>query len=249
MNAYLNHLEKIEFVLTDACTGACKHCSQGDHKKRGSCLDAELAAKAVADITSFYPIKTVMVFGGEPLLFPEVTARIMQAAKEARIPHRQIITNGYFAKDPTRMETVAKLLAESGVNDLLLSVDAFHQETIPLETVRRFALFAKEAGIPLRLQPAWLVHPESENPYNRITRSILNELKRDAFPESAGNIIFPEGNAKKYLAQYFTDKLPENPYVEDPKNLRCLSVDADGSLLGQSLYEKSVLEIIRDYRA
>ena len=249
MNAYLNHLEKIEFVLTDACTGACKHCSQGDHKKRGSCLDAELAAKAVADITSFYPIKTVMVFGGEPLLYPEATARIMKAAKDAEIPHRQIITNGYFTKDPARMEQVAHLLAKSGVNDLLISVDAFHQETIPLETVRRFSLFAKNAKIPLRLQPAWLVSPTDENPYNKITRSILDALKRDGFPESDGNVVFPEGNARKYLAEYFTDTVPENPYVENPKDLHCLSVDADGSLRGQSLYEKSVLEIIRDGRA
>ena len=182
-----------------------------------------------------------MVFGGEPLLFPDSAAKLIAAARDAKIPRRQIITNGYFSKNDEAMRRVAFSLAESGVNDLLLSVDAFHQETIPLETVRSFAIFAKEAGIPIRLQPAWLVSSEAENLYNVKTRAILNHLQQDGFPIGSGNVIFPEGNAKKYLAEYFTDSVPENPYVEDPENVRCLSVDPDGSLLGEKLYEKSII--------
>lgn len=45
-------------------------------------------------------------------------------------------------------------LAESGVNAVLLSVDAFHQETIPLETVKIFAGAVKETEIPTRTNPA-----------------------------------------------------------------------------------------------
>ena len=123
------------------------------------------------------------------------------------------------------------------------------KQTIPLETVRSFALFAKEAGIPLRLQPAWLVSPEAENPYNEKTRAILNYLSQDGFPVGSGNVIFPEGNAKKYLAEYFTDSIPTNPYVEDPRDVRCLSVDPDGSLLGENLHEKNIWEILGNYKA
>ena len=32
MNKYLKNLNRIEFVVTMACTGKCKHCSQGEHK-------------------------------------------------------------------------------------------------------------------------------------------------------------------------------------------------------------------------
>lgn len=31
MNEYLKNLNRIEFVITDSCTGKCKHCSQGNH--------------------------------------------------------------------------------------------------------------------------------------------------------------------------------------------------------------------------
>ena len=113
--------------------------------------------------------------------------------------------------------------------------------------MKTFAHSAKEAGIPVRLQPAWLVSKDDPNPYNEKTRGILNAF--EGFSVGSGNVIFPEGNAKKHLAEYFTDSVPENPYVEDPKDLRTLSVSPDGSLLGESLYEKSILEILNNYRA
>ena len=31
MNKYLKNINRIEFVVTMACTGKCKHCSQGSH--------------------------------------------------------------------------------------------------------------------------------------------------------------------------------------------------------------------------
>ncbi len=249
MNPYLKNLQKIEFVLCANCSGHCKHCSQGDHPASAGCLDPDVAVKTIGEVSALAQIKTVMVFGGEPLLYPEATAQIIAAARDARIPHRQIITNGFFSHSQKKIYTVVQKLSESGVNDLLLSVDAFHQETIPMETVRDFALAAKDAGIPLRLQPAWLVSPTHENPYNIKTRFILDLFKKDGFPESDGNVIFPEGNAKKYLSEYFTETVPKNPYAENPEDIRTLSIDSDGSVLGGNLYKKSILEIMEEYQA
>ena len=59
---YFDKLEKIEFVVTYACTGRCKHCSEGDHKPCGESIKPEVAAGAVHELTSVYPIRTVMVF-------------------------------------------------------------------------------------------------------------------------------------------------------------------------------------------
>ena len=133
------------------------------------------------------------------------------------------------------------------MNDLLLSVDAFHQETIPLETVRVFAAEAKKNGIPICLQPAWLVGPTNDNPYNRKTREILNSFSDLEIPENDGNVIFPEGNALKYLAEYFTDTIPENPYAEDPRDVRCVSFEPNGNVLGGNVYERDVMEILKNY--
>lgn len=248
MNRYLKNLEKIEFVVTYACTGRCRHCSEGDHKSCGTHIDPSVAADAVKKIASRYAIKTVMTFGGEPLLYPEAVYAVMKAAKELDIPKRQVITNGYFTKDEARIRDVAVRLAEAGVNDLLLSADAFHQEYIPIEPVKLFATEAKNAGVPVRIQPAWLVSKDDENPYNQKTCEILAEFSALGIAENDGNVIFPEGNALKYLSEYFTDDLPQNPYVEDHADVRCISFDPDGTVLGSNVYERDILSILDEYK-
>ena len=248
MNKYLKNLCKIEFVITYACTGRCKHCSEGDHTACGERIDPRIAADAVKKIAAIYDIRTVMTFGGEPLLYPDAVYAIMRTAKELDIPKRQLITNGNFSKDLPRIRRVARELAESGVNDLLLSVDAFHQETIPLDRVRIFAAEAQAAGIPLRLQPAWLSSAEHDNPYNQRTREILESFTDMGISANQGNIIFPEGNALKYLSEYFADENPENPYVEDPRDLRCVSFSPNGDVLGGNVYQRDMTDILENYR-
>lgn len=249
MNQYLKNLNKIEFVVTNACTGRCKHCSQGEHVACDERIDPKFAYDAVRRIAAEYNIKTVMTFGGEPLLHPNAVYVIMTAAKEMNIPHRQVITNGYFSKDAGQIRAVSEQLAICGVNDLLLSVDAFHQETVPLDTVKIFAAEAKKKGIPIRLSPAWLVSRDDDNPYNRKTREILDEFSKMNIPVGDGNIVFPEGNALKYLSEYFEASKPENPYVEDPRDVRCISFSANGDVLGGNVYQKDIMEIIKDYIA
>ena len=247
MNPYLKNLNKIEFVVTYACTGQCKHCSEGEHTSCGERIDPQIAADAVRKIASEYDIKTVMTFGGEPLLYTDAVYAIMTAAKELNIPKRQVITNGYFSKNAEKIREVAERLAECGVNDLLLSVDAFHQETIPLDVVKQFATEIKKCGIPIHLQPAWLVSATNDNPYNRKTREILDSFADMELPVGEGNVIFLEGNALKYLAEYFTDELPENPYVEDSRDVRCVSFEPDGNVLCGNVYRNDIMEIIKDY--
>ena len=245
-NAYLK-LNKIEFAVTNECTGKCKHCSEGNHNSCKDRISPSLAADAVMKICGEYQIQTVMAFGGEPLMHPEAVYQIMSRAQKMNVPKRQVITNGFFSKNEEEIKRVAKRLFECGVNDLLVSVDAFHQETIPLETVRLFALEAKKCGIPIRLQPAFLVSPENSNTYNEKTWQILDSFRDTGIPIGEGNIVFPEGNATKYLKEYFKDGAPENPYVENPYDVRGISFSPTGDVLSDNFYKRDVMEIIASY--
>ena len=247
MSDYFKNLNKIEFVLTYECTGRCKHCSQGEHARGCDRMDPAIAADAVRRVASEYDIRTVMTFGGEPLLHPEAVYLVMTAAKELAIPRRQVITNGYFTNNMKKMREVANKLKLCGVNDLLISVDAFHQETIPLDTVRAFACETNGIGIPTRLQPAWLVSETDDNPYNARTREILCAFSDTGIAVSSGNVIFPEGNALRYLAEYFNNETPENPYTEDPCNVKCISIEPNGNVLGGNIYKNDIMEIIKNY--
>ena len=246
-NEYLEALEKIEFVVTYACTGNCKHCSEGAHERTGKHIEPKIAADIVRKVAAVYDIKTVMTFGGEPLLYPEITKEVMTVASALNIPRRQVITNGYFTKDKRKIKEVAEMLKECGVNDLLLSVDAFHQETIPLDTVKIFAAELKSREIPVRLSPAWLVSADDENPYNRKTREILASFADLGLVVGEGNVVFPEGNALKFLPEYFKKNAVKNPYTEDPCQIKCLSVEPDGGVLGGNVYRQDVMEIIKSY--
>ena len=246
-NKYLESLNKIEFVVTNACTGRCKHCSEGDHAACGERIDPRIAYNAVRRVAAEYDIKTVMTFGGEPLLYPDAVYAIMTAARDLGVPRRQVITNGYFSINVGVICSVARQLSDCGVNDLLLSVDAFHQEMIPLDTVKLFAAEAVACGIPVRLSPAWLVSPEDDNTYNIETRRILDSFSEMGIPIGEGNVVFPEGNALRYFAEYFENGAPENPYAEDPRDVRCLSFAANGDVLDGNVYQRDIMQILNEY--
>ena len=107
MNKYLKNLNKIEFVVSYACTGKCKHCAEGDHKLAGERIDPKIAADAVRKVAAEYNVETVMAFGGEPLLYTDAVYAIMTAAKDAGVPCLQIISNGYFSKNPEKTRAAA----------------------------------------------------------------------------------------------------------------------------------------------
>lgn len=89
--------------------------------------------------------------------------------------------------------------------------------------------------------------PTDGNPYNRKTREILDCFSDMDIPMGDGNLVFPEGNALKYLAAYFTEKRPDNPYVEDPRDVRCVSFSPNGDVLGGNVYRNDIMEMIKDY--
>ena len=248
MNRYLKNLNKIEFIITYACTGKCKHCSEGESLNRTEKINADIATTTVKKLCENFDIKTLMTFGGEPLLCLDEVCKIHKTAKEMGISKRQIITNGFFTKDTNKIKNAAKRLSESGVNEILLSVDAFHQETIPLEPVITFAEAALEEHIYLKLSPAWLVSETDNNPYNIKTKELLNKFEHLNIEIGEGNIIFPYGNARKYLSEYFDfSKEHVNPYEEDPKNVKTVSISPNGDVLDGNLYKNSIIEIINNY--
>jgi len=248
MNKYLRNLNRIEFVVTSACTGKCKHCSQGEHIGTEN-INKAYAADAVYKISKGYNIKSVMTFGGEPLLYPETVCEIHKAAKEMNIPKRQLITNGFFSKDYDKINQIGQALINSGVNEILISADAFHQETIPLEYVISFAKAVNQSDITLKLNPAWLVSPDHQNTYNEITKEILKEFISMGIEIGEGNMIIPSGNALKYFYEYFDfTKENTNPYQEDPEDIHAICFSANGDILGSNLYRQDISEILSSYR-
>ena len=255
-------IKRIEFIVTFQCGGKCKHCQNGaDINKSGSHrhILSEYAVDAVKKIASAYEVTSVMTFGGEPLYYPRVTAAIHKAATDCGIKTRQILTSGFFTNSAEKSGLVANALADSGVNDLLLSVDSFHQEHIPFEPVYQFAHDIINAKIPgSTLYPAWLVSRQHENPYNAKTKEILEKFSDLAIPvDEYENRIALVGRAAKLLREYY-GKPEINISADEPhKCLELLSVtnisivpNGDvmvcGFVIG-NIYEEDAMDVIARY--
>lgn len=234
-------IRRLEFVVTYDCTGKCRHCFVDEAKKHGRApkhIAPQKAAAVLEQLADLSALESVMTFGGEPLLYPDAVCAIHAAATACGVKTRQLITNGYFTKDDAIRRDVARRLEGAGVNNLLLSVDAFHQETIPVEPVYAFARALLDAGVPgIRLHPAWVVDEAHDNSYNAATRQVLSRFADLGLPVSAGNNIFMSGRAVEFLSGHYdkpaldlSETCGARPYTEPLTAIRCLSVEPDGAV-------------------
>lgn len=84
-------------------------------------MNGEIAGRAISQVCKEYKIDSLMVFGGEPLLYPDDVCRIFEAGLKSGIPQREMITNGYFSKDEKRIEEVATKMIQK-ISEHFLSI-------------------------------------------------------------------------------------------------------------------------------
>ena len=261
MNRYLT-VRRIEFLVTYLCSGKCAHCyatkyTEGLPKH----VEKWLAVDIVGKVSKRYDIESVMTFGGEPLLFPEIVCSIHKEAAKSGIASREVITNGYWSSNVKKIRRIAGNMAECGVNDIHVSVDAFHQEYIPLDIVRKTVESCLEAGIEdIAWNPCWVISEDNDNRYNRKTKSILKELEDLPVRVSRGNILEPDGlaliNLREFLPQKRrmpTGECGDMPYTEPLDSVSSISVEPDGKIavcnefhIGNAA-ETDILDILENY--
>jgi wyosine [tRNA(Phe)-imidazoG37] synthetase (radical SAM superfamily) len=167
-------LRGIDILLTYECTGRCVHCCYRAGPGRNETMtvaQVEGYLAAVAD----QPLEWVLLFGGEPFLFPDLLrASIALAAPLAPV---LVFTNGYWATDPdTARQRLADIQA-AGLDYILFSVDAFHQAHVPLERIAIGIEAARELGYrTIEIDNRCLEEPDVDNFFNRRTRAHMTRL-------------------------------------------------------------------------
>ncbi len=238
MDKYLT-VDRLEFAVTYLCNSKCRHCQLGEEEERRkfpSHIEQDLAVEIVRKVGGKYHPESIMTFGGEPLLYPEIVYAIHREAMKAEIPVREVITNGYWSRKIEKIKETANGLAKSGVNRVSISVDCFHQEFVPLETVKQAAKSLLDAGIKdISWNPCWVISGDQDNLFNRRTRAILKQLKDLSIRCSEGNVAQPEGRAIASLGDLLPKrtrmprgKCGELPYTEKLDSLRGIYVEPDG---------------------
>lgn len=245
MNKFL-HLNRIEFLVTSKCTSQCHHCHVLPGIPKGV-LSLDKAKLAIDLATENHPIDSVMAFGGEPLLYPEITCSIFEYSTQKGIPTKELITNCFWTKDHTKIDEICYQLKKSSANKILLSIDYFHQEFLDFEIVRyTVEKLSKLVFENIYLHPCWYESPSAANQYDEKTRKYLAQLSEFRIPTGAGNTLFPSGKAALNYKDKFRpiksfDQIycGSEPYSGRPDTIDTLTIDPDAtvSVCGQDKME------------
>ncbi len=255
------HLNRIEFFITYNCTSHCDHCSvySGETKKTTGIVDLETAAKLIKDVCKNYKIDSVMTFGGEPLLYPDLVCKIHETAKNYNIPDRQIITNCCWSKDKTRINEIVEKMADAQINDILISIDCFHEKCLDYEIVKyTVEQLKKQTKANLFLQPVWVRSKDDSNPYNEKTKEVLAEFNYLEIPANEGNILFPAGRALINLSEYFPKPsvhihgtCKDLPYTDMPNDITSICVNPNGDIIAcnviGNIHDNNITDILKFY--
>ncbi|KPJ73591.1 hypothetical protein AMJ52_03485 [candidate division TA06 bacterium DG_78] len=220
------------------------------------------AIRWLTEITTMQPIQSLTIHGGEPFLYFEELHNYLRKAKELNILQRWVITNGYWAETRTVAEEKLSTLKEFGLTCITFSVDAFHQEYIPLDIVKTALVAATQLDFDtIAVDSYYIVSKDYDNAYNKITTKIIDNL--NGLPE-VHFFQYPisfEGRAADYLTEdmQLQTEIPSGRCQlprwlgGDCKNPHTVEIDCEGNVtlcpgicIGNAK-EKSITEVLENY--
>ena len=250
--------------LTYQCVSECEHCRFGCRTRPAPVINSDLVMQVVAALRRHNDLQFVVLMGGEPGLFPELTHGLAKEIRALDIGAR-VETNAFWATDDAAAcQFLGPLYADSV--SLMFSLDAFHVPFVPIERVERAIRVSEQLGGAYNLEIAYLNLAERKHPKDKETDALFAELTaRLGFePQSYRGNIFFNGRSTERLV----DLVAEGRGVPDERcrtvpwwhngdldTPELLILDPDGYLskgcgiaIG-NIKQTSVTEILQSYDA
>lgn len=131
--------------MTDKCNAACNMCCFSCSPAGKNKLDTEMVKDYIRQAKEM-GIKTVSFSGGEAIMHYDELKECMAYAKSLDMPST-LVSNGFWGKDYEKGYEMLSGLTAAGLNALSISVDKFHQEYVPYESVRNAIKIALSLGV------------------------------------------------------------------------------------------------------
>lgn len=155
------HLISLGLLFTERCNARCRHCGVRDFMHEGQDMPLEDVfryADEVAALSTKEDPFTICLTGGEPFLrYPDLLA-VTRYAKEKGAVQVSCVTNGFWGQDPAVARRWATELSDSGMDHVCFSLDDFHQEHIPLDSVLAALTACREARLRFDIKCAVTRH-------------------------------------------------------------------------------------------
>jgi len=254
----------LKIHLTYQCTSSCEHCRFRCTTRSVPVINSDLAIKVVNALKTQSDLQLVVLLGGEPGLFPNLTHWLAKAIRELNINVR-VESNASWATIDTAARQFLEPLYANDVS-LMFSLDAFHAPFIPVERVERAIRVSEQLGGTYNLEIAYLNLAERSHPLDIKTDALYAELtSRLGFePQSYRGNVFFNGRSADRLADLVAAGrgVPDEPCCAVPwwfngnlDTLELLILDPDGYLskgcgiaIG-NVKQTSVTEILQSYDA
>ncbi len=200
-------IKGVDFLLTFKCPAKCKHCSYKAGPERTGRMKVADAEGYLKTLTEMQSLQAFAIHGGEPFLYLEDLKRILEKAKELEIVQRWVITNGYWTKTDAIATKKLRELKKAGLTHIVFSVDGFHQEYIPLETVKTGIEAAARVGFERVVVDSYFIGSSNkDNLYNIATKKALENLGTIEEVEINRYQAGFEGRAAECLTKYIEPK-------------------------------------------
>ncbi|MEG2110393.1 MAG: radical SAM protein [Clostridium sp.] len=153
-------MKNIKFTVfyTNICNIKCEHCFIGKQNNIDQ-MSKNLMNIIVKSLENIR-VSTLAITGGEALLFWEDIKKVLPRNKKINI---SISTNGFWGTSIIKAEKLCKELKESGITQLEISTDEYHQKHIPFQNILNIVKVAKDVGLKVKI----IICTES-NEYNFI---------------------------------------------------------------------------------
>ncbi len=203
----LKKIPFLSFLISYKCTNECKHCAlRGSPNQDKITIELEDVKRYLQDITSNYKIDEVGFFGGEPLLNFDLLVSLIEEVNRFDISKIGLPTNGFWGNNESTAKEYAQKLKKAGLFRISFSVDAFHQEFVSLDIVKRAIKAAHEAGIEwIAVLSQYLGSQDEKNVFNEKTKAMTGELSKEfEFFHQINSELNVMGRAANELTNYFS---------------------------------------------
>jgi hypothetical protein len=165
-------------------------------------IEYSLAMSCIESLQKLNDLELVVLMGGEPGLYPDLTHRLATAIADREIAVR-VETNAFWATDPKAAHRFLDPLASAGAS-VMYSLDAFHEPFVSPDCVERAIRAAEALGMAHNLEVAYLDHGQRVHEIDRRTEELLRAMEQrlDRSPcckVYEGNVFY-NGRAARVLA-------------------------------------------------
>ncbi|MCP4230600.1 MAG: radical SAM protein [bacterium] len=134
------------------CTARCRSCLWGDQLGKKESMNVKDAFDWIDQAYELGWLTAVGYSGGEPFLYYDKLKTLAGYVFNKYGLAAVISTNAYWAKTPAETRDIVRTLHGIGLRFILISVDDFHQEYVPLERVKNCLDVSRDFGINITLQ-------------------------------------------------------------------------------------------------